>query len=379
MKAILRPVLFLTIVIVSVSLGSEDAVFDGGQRMTEEVIAKLDSLLEYDLEAYNLPGIVVGIWIPGEDCYLKAFGTADIKTGETRLFDDPLRIASITKTFTATVVLTLVDEGLMTTSDPISTYLPQFPDGDCITVRNLLRMRSGLYDYADQTLLEDWYDHPFKNYSIDSLIDVVASHSEEFETPGTRTVYCNANYTLLAKISELVTETPFKELVDERVLRPLGMNSTQYPDQENYLLQGSNRGYSWNQNTGEFEDKTEMNTSCANAGGAIISTMNDLNIYARALYLGTLLSPETQQHRLETEVFDGAAEFMQYGEGILRIGEFYGHNGTIFGFSTEMYYLPAEDAVIVVNVNRLDLDDVSRSGKVFAEVSRIIFPEYVSW
>ena len=379
MNVILKPVLFVAIVTVSASLGSSDAVFDGRQRLTDDVTAKLDSLLEYDLEAYNLPGIAVGIWIPGENSYLKTFGAANIETGEARLFDDPIRIASITKTFTATVLLTLVDEGLVSTSDPVSIYLPQFPGGDSITVRNLLRMRSGLFDYADEALLHNWYSHPFKNYSIDSLIDVVASHSGEFEAPGTRTVYCNANYTLLAKISELVTETPFEELVDERVFQPLGMNSTLYPDHGNYLLQGSNRGYSWNRNTGEFEDKTEMNTSCANAGGAIISTMNDLNIYARALYRGTLLSPETQQHRLETEVFDEAPEFMQYGEGILKIGEFYGHNGTIFGFSTEMYYLPAEDAVIVVNVNRLDLDDVSRSGKIFAEVSRVVFPGYVSW
>jgi D-alanyl-D-alanine carboxypeptidase len=107
--------------------------------------------------------------------------------------------------------------------------------------------------------------------------------------------------------------------------------------------------------------------------------MNDLEKYARALYQGALLSRETQQKRLETEVFKGAPPILQYGEGILKQGEFYGHNGTIFGFSTEMYYLPAEDSVIVINVNRLDLDDKSWSGGLFAAISRLVFPEHVSW
>ncbi len=76
---------------------------------------------------------------------------------------------------------------------------------------------------------------------------------------------------------------------------------------------------------------------------------------------------------------DAEPGFIQYGEGILRMGEFCGHNGTIFGFSSEMFYLPEKDVVILVNVNRLDVDDQSKSTDLFLAVSKIFFPEYVDW
>lgn len=366
---------------VSFSCGEEEPVPAPvtTQRMTPELVEELDTVIDSIAQAHDLPSVAVGIWIPGDEDYHRTFGVANLETGEARTFDDPFRIASITKTFTATVILTLVDEGLLSTSDPLSLYLPDFPDGDNITIRNLLRMRSGLVDFADSALLSDWYNNPFKYYPMDSLISVMASHSGEFVEPGTQTVYCNGNYTILARIAESVSGKSFTELVEERVFQPLGMTSTIYPDPDDHVLAGNNRGYSWDLATESFVDKTDLNTSCANAGGAIISCMHDLEIYARALYKGTLLSPQTQQSRLESEVFEGAPDFMQYGEGIIRFGEFYGHNGTIFGFSTEMYYLPAEDAVIVINVSRLDLDDVSQSGGIFGTVSKLVFPEYVSW
>jgi D-alanyl-D-alanine carboxypeptidase len=373
--------LAIMVIVVSVSCTTEESepVSVTAHRMTPELIEELDLFIDSTMQADNLPSVVIGIWIPDEGNYLRAFGTANIDTGEERLFDAPFRIASITKTFTATVILTLVDDGMISTSDPLSLYLPDFPNADNITIRNLLRMRSGLFDYADSTLLYDWYHNPFKYYPMDSLIGVIASHSDEFIEPGSITVYCNANYTLLARVAEIVSGKPFGDLVAERVTRPLGMTSTNYPDPEDYVLTGNNRGYSWDLYTESFVDKTDMNTTCANAGGAIISCMHDLEVYARALYQGTILTPETQQHRLETEVFEGAPDFMQYGEGILRYGEFYGHNGTIFGFSTEIFYLPAEDAVIVINVSRLDIDDISQSGIIFGRVSKLVFPEYVSW
>ncbi len=70
---------------------------------------------------------------------------------------------------------------------------------------------------------------------------------------------------------------------------------------------------------------------------------------------------------------------MGYGEGIEKLGNSWGHNGTIFGFSSEMFYLPEEDAVILVNVNRLDVDDQSKSTDLFLAVSKTFFPEYVDW
>jgi len=348
-------------------------------QLPSKLTMQLDHLIDSTMSAKNLPGVVVGVWIPGKANYLKAFGKANLETGTERQFDDPFRIASITKTFTATVVLSLVDDGLLNTSDSLLKYLPNFPNSENITIRNLLRMRSGIVDFADSKVLEEWYNDVHKNYSLDTLIDIMASCGNKFTEAGKETIYCNGNYTILAKVAEIVSDKSFASLVNEKVFQPLNLTSSSYPEPHKYNLESNNRGYSWENSSGSFADKTELNTSCANAGGAIISNMNDLEKYARALYQGALLSRETQQKRLETEVFKGAPPILQYGEGILKQGEFYGHNGTIFGFSTEMYYLPAEDSVIVINVNRLDLDDKSWSGGLFAAISRLVFPEHVSW
>ncbi len=348
-------------------------------QFSKELVEKLDQLIQTRMESDSLPSVVVGIWVPREGHYLKSFGKANLETGEDRQFETAFRIASITKTFTATVILSLADESLLKTSDLLSRYLPDFPHAKNITIRNLLRMRSGIVDYADAEILDEWYKDPQKNCDLDTLIEIMASHSKDFTQPGQKTSYCNGNYAILAKIAEIASGKSFKTLVEEKVFQPLKLTSTSYPKPDNYILNGNNRGYAWEASKNSFADKTELNTSCANAAGAIISNMRDLEIYVRALYKGTLLSAKTQQKRLETEPMDGAPSFCQYGEGILRLGEFYGHNGTIFGFSTEMFYLPAKDAVIIINVNRLDLDDHSKSGGLFGEISKTVFSDYVSW
>ena len=350
-----------------------------GPQLSEELTTKLDRLIDSTMQANNLPGVVVGIWIPNEGNYFKSYGKANLEAGTDRQFEAPFRIASITKTFTATVILSLVDDGLLSTSDPLSKFLPNFPNADNISIRNLLRMRSGIVDFADSAMLSEWYNNVNEYYDIDTLINIMATHGNEFNQAGQQTVYCNGNYTLLAKVAEIVSGKSFAALVYEKVFKPLNMTSTYYPDKNDFLLKGNNRGYSWEAAINGFVDKTELNTSCANAAGAIISNMHDLEIYARALYKGTLLSDSTQQKRLETEIFEGSSSTLQYGEGILKLGEFYGHTGTIFGFSTELFYLPAKDAVIIINVNRLDLDDHSKSGALFMLISKLIFPENVSW
>src|SRR5215204_2142915 len=115
------------------------------------------------------------------------------------------------------------------------------------------------------------------------------------------------------------------------------------------------------------------------AGGAIISTLSDLRPYARAVCGGGLLERKTQKARLRSDPMAGEPDFVRYGQGLAFLGDWCGHNGTIFGFSSEMFYLPEEEAVIVVNVNRLDLDDESKSREIFLRVSKILFPEHVDW
>ncbi|MBA3472937.1 MAG: beta-lactamase family protein [Rubrobacter sp.] len=346
--------------------------------LTDANIQTVNDLIAKEMEDKNLPGVVVGVWTPDEGEYVTAQGTANLDTGREREPEDPFRIASITKTFTGTAILQLVDEGKLSKSDPLSTWYPDFPNADEITVDDLLRMRSGMVDpYASDDFLQSYYDNPETNITPEDMIKAAMARADEFEPPDQKTEYNNLNFVLLGEIVGKVSGSDLGTRISQGIFEPLGMENSLYPT--NDQLPGELHGYSLNSETNEFEDKTILNPGVPGAAGAIISDVTDMRNYGRALCTGDLLEPETQAARLETQQMDGEADFIKYGEGILQLGKFCGHNGTIFGFSSEMFYLPEEDTVILVNVNRLDVDDQSKSTDLFLAISKTFFPEYVDW
>ena len=318
------------------------------------------------------------MWVPNEGEYVTAQGTANLDTGREREPDDPFRIASITKTFTATAILQLVDKGRLSKSDKLSTWYPDFPNADKITVDDLLRMRSGIVDpFEDKDFLQYYYDNPEANITAEDSIEASAAKADEFEPPDQKTDYNNLNFILLQEIVRKVSGNDLGVQVAQNIFEPLGMENSLYP--ANDQLPGELRGYALDPETEQFEDKTILNPAVPGGAGAIISDLSDLRTYARALCAGDLLQPDAQQVRLEAEQMDDEPDFIQYGEGVVLLGKFCGHNGTIFGFSSEMFYLPEEDAIIVVNVNRLDADDESKSTDLFLAISKTLFPEHVDW
>ena len=335
-------------------------------------VQKLDKAIEAEMRANNLPSVAVAAWIPGRGNYVVAKGQANLSMGEPRRVDDPFRIASITKTFIATAILQLVDQGKLSKTDRLSKWYPGFPNADLITVDDLLRMRSGIPDSADPTFIDEYYANPLMNLAADDMINRAAARPQEFTAPGGITRYTNVNFIILEQIVVKTTHRQIGTYLSDAIFKPLKMNRSSYPTGTS--VPGPLRGYSLNAATGQLEDRTVLNPTPAGGAGAMISTVSDLRNYARALCRGTLLKPATQAARLQTAPLEGTA---RYGEGIATLGPFCGHNGTIFGFSSEMWYLPAKDAVIVINVNRLDKDDKSQSSGVFAAVARVLFPDLI--
>jgi D-alanyl-D-alanine carboxypeptidase len=329
------------------------------------------------MEQGNLPSVVVGVRAPGEGEYVTAKGEANLETGEQRGLGQPFRIASITKTFTATAVLQLVDEGRLKTSDTLSEWYPDFPNAEKITVDDLLRMRSGIPDFVDEKFMKNWYAHPRADVTAQDSIERSDKKVDQFKAPDQQTVYTNTNYLLLQEIVRKVSGEPLGARIAEGILQPLDMDDSYYATDDG--LPGTLRGYSWNPQSKEFQDKTVLNPAVPGGAGAMISTLSDLRPYAKALCEGDLLEPETQKARLRSDPIEGDPDFVRYGQGLVFLGDWCGHNGTIFGFSSEMFYLPQEDAVVVINVNRLDLDDQSKSTEIFLGVSKILFPEHVDW
>ena len=348
-----------------------------GERFSEENLRKVDEFVAQQMKQQNLPSVVVGVWAPAEGHYLTARGKANLETGEQRGLGQPFRIASITKTFTATAVLQLVDEGKLKTSDKLSKWYPNFPNADKITVDDLLRMRSGIPDFTDEEFMKDWYAHPQADITAKDTIERSAKKVDQFKAPGQETVYTNTNYVLLQEIVGKVSGEPLGDRIDEGILRPLGMDDSFYATEDG--LPGTLQGYSWDPKSKEFQNKTVLNPAVPGGAGAMVSTLADLRPYAKALCEGDLLEAKTQKERLRSYPMEGDPPFVRYEQGLVFLGEWCGHNGTIFGFSSEMFYLPQEEVVILVDVNRLDLDDQSKSTNIFLGVSKILFPEHVDW
>ncbi len=343
---------------------------------TTKITSELDSLISSIMSEEELPSVAISIEVDG-DIYNYNAGYENMETLTERKLDSPFRIASITKTFTGTLILMLANEGQLSINDPLIKYFPDFPNAENISLKNLLMMRSGITDYADADFLKLIYDDPFLEFEQDSLIAMSAEQGDTFTDPDEKTEYRNINFTLLGRIVEIITKNDLKTEFNNRIIIPYGMTNTYYPSAGDYTLPETLRGYSREEDT--FKDITELNPLWAGAAGAMISTLADLRIFAREMFFGFNLTNELQDERLQTKAFFEQPDWFAYGEGICRLGDFWGHNGTIFGFSTEMWYLPEMDATIIINVNRLDLDDHSKSTSIFLQVSKLLFPEHVQW
>jgi D-alanyl-D-alanine carboxypeptidase len=203
---------------------------------SDDTVERLDRAIAKQMQENNLPGVVVGVWMPGEREYVVARGKANLKTGEQRDINDPFRIASVTKTFTATAILQLVEQGKLSKSDKLSKWYPEFPNAERITIEHLLRMQSGIAEPNSSDVI-DLYNSP------EERIEASAKQGYVFGTPGQRTEYNNINYILLGEIVSTSTGNDTGVQITKIILKPLGMRSTVYPTNNDFP--GDLHGYSY--------------------------------------------------------------------------------------------------------------------------------------
>lgn len=320
----------------------------------EPATRQLDAAIDQAAREHNLPSAAIGIRIPGQGSYLRVVGAADLQTGARRTADQPFRIASLTKTFTATAILLLVDRGQLRKTDPVSTWFPGFPDAARITLDDLLRMRSGIASPSDETLMEQVYDDPLAAApSLSEQMAQSAALAAQFKAPGQESVYSNLGYLMLGGILEAASGQTPGAFITTNIVERLGLSGTSYPT--GFGLPGGLHGYGWDAVSAKFQDKTEFNPALAGTAGAMTSTVADLQTYVVALCTGALLTPATQAARMAAQTLVGSTT--AYGEGLINSDGVCGHSGTIPGFNTDMYYLEKSGAAVVVSVNRLDRDD----------------------
>lgn len=336
---------------------------------TPDVANRLNVEIEGILKKNNLPSVAVAISVPGKGQYAFVEGLADLKSGTARTAAQPFRIASITKPFAATAILVLVDQGKLHKSDVIAKWYPRFPNANRITIDDLLRMRSGIPAPNDDEVLARVYDAPLAAAaSFAEEMESYAKLKAQFKPPNTVGVYTDFNYDILADIVKRITGRDIGELITETVIVPLKLTHSSYPTGTG--VPGGLHGYGWNPETKRFDDKTLFNPPLAGAAGAVISNIDDLHTFARALCTGTLLRPATFKERMEGQPLEGTNAL--YGEGVAMGDGVCGHSGTINGYSTDMYYFEKLHATLVISVNRLDRDNESQSTAILGAVSKVM-------
>ena len=269
----------------------------------------------------------------GRRSWSGAAGVRDIERGGRPSPNGHFRIGSVTKTFVATVVLQLVDEGEVALDDPIAEHLPGLvPGGERITVRELLNHSSHLYDYMSEPgySTNRWRgDARFRSYQPRELLKV--AFAKKLPDDG-KWHYSNTNYVVLGLLVEKLTGRPYGEEVERRVLRPLGLRHTVVPGDRAGLPAPHAKGY---EPLPALVDATRMNPSLDWAAGEMISTAADLEKFMSAL-LGGKLTSKTSLRAMRTTVETGAG--FGYGLGLqayrLPCGTVWGHSGELIGYLT---------------------------------------------
>ncbi|WP_329575774.1 beta-lactamase family protein [Kitasatospora sp. NBC_01250] len=295
-------------------------------------------------------------------------GQADTSTGAPAVRNDAFRIASLTKTFTATVLLQLAGEGRLSLDDSVDHWLPGVVsgngnDGSRITVRQLLQHTSGIYDYThDLPVLAStsgFLANRFTSYTPAQLVAIAMRHAPSF-APGTDWQYSNTNYILAGMIINRVTGHTWQDEVTARIIRPLGLRHTSAPVADPFIPGPHLHGYS-TFGSGPTIDVTALNPTLGDAAAEIISTTADLTTFYTALMRGQLLAP-AQLAQMESTVPAPLWPGARYGLGLWWVplscgGGYYGHSGGAPGYNTLVGATPdGQRAAVVASTGDGDAD-----------------------
>jgi D-alanyl-D-alanine carboxypeptidase len=319
------------------------------QPMDDALAQRLDTAVNQAMTAAGVPGSIIGIWGP-DGTYARAFGVADKTTRDPMKTDFYSRIGSVTKTFTVTAVLQLADEGKLGLDDPIAEFVDGVPLGDRITLRQLARMQSGLFNYsASPEFQKAMFADPRRPFTPHELLDYAFAQPNKFP-PGEGFEYCNTNTILLGLVVQKVGGQPLHSYIHDHILAPLGMSDTSFPT-TNAFPDPHAQGYTVQTANGKEADATDWDPSWGWAAGAMISTLDDMRIWAAALATGKLLTPQMQAQRLQTVGSPGMPPQDGYGLGIFNLGGWIGHNGSLPGYQTVVVYLPQKQTTLVILTN----------------------------
>jgi CubicO group peptidase (beta-lactamase class C family) len=329
--------------------------------LAQDHAAKIQELLTVAQKYRQFNGTVL-VAENGKVVYKGAYGAANMEWNIPNTADTRFRLGSITKQFTATVIMQLVEQGKIKLDAKLSDYLPDYrkDTGSKVTIHHLLTHTSGIPSYTSQP---GFFENVSRNpYKVDEFVKKYASGDLEFE-PGSKYTYNNSGYFLLGAIIEHVTGKPYEQVLKENIFDPLGMKNTGY-DHYGTIIPKRAAGYI--KTAGGYANAPYLDMSIPYAAGSLYSTVEDLYLWDQALYTDKLLTEQSKTLMYKPFLNDYAygwvvtnASFKQNDQPVPVIT----HNGGINGFSTNIVRFPKEKNLIVLldNSNSEYIDRLSDS------------------
>jgi D-alanyl-D-alanine carboxypeptidase len=322
------------------------------QRPAAQLVSELNGLLSPRFPTDG-PGAAVVVVKDGRVIFRKGYGMANLELKTPMQPDMVFEIGSITKQFTSTAILMLVEQGKLSLDDDLHKYLPDYPDkGAKISIENLLTHTSGIKSYTDDL---KWQGTWRQDLTVQQIIDITKDDPLEFP-PGSKWKYDNTGYILLGAIIEKVTGLSYADYVRKNIFEPLGMKHSYYGS-NSAVIPGRASGYS--RNGGNWVHATYLSMSQPYAAGALMSSVDDLAIWDAAVSAGKLLSKASWDHAFTPyKLIDGDDTHYGFGWSIEAYDghSIVRHNGGIFGYVSEVARLP-DDHVYVAMLTNSDAHD----------------------
>ena len=299
---------------------------------------KLDSLFTI-LEENNRFFGSVAVSQGNEIIYTKAIGFADLDAKVANDKDTKFRIGSISKTFTATLLMKAIELGKVNLDDTIDTYFPGIINADQITVRHLLNHRSGIANFTDRNYM-NWHT---ESITQAALLDTIITKGIDFK-PDEDFTYSNSNYVLLTFILEKIFDEPYEQILDEHIVKALGLANTKYGSAINV---SENEAKSYHMKS-DWKEHSQDDMSIPLGAGGIVSTPSDLCLFIKALFNGKLISSASLDQM--KPVGDAWYGFALYGTPFHN-NKGWGHGGNIDAFASNLIYFEESDISIALSCN----------------------------
>lgn len=337
--------------------------------------SEVASALEVLVDRHGLPGAQAVVSDRGRR-WVVAAGVGDVEQRTPFPDDGRVRIGSNTKTFAATVMLQLVAEGKIDLDAPVERYLPgvvrgEGIDGNRITIRNLLQHTSGLPDFSELVDAEI-RANPLAQFDIGELVHRTMALPPQFQ-PGAKWYYCNTNYLVAGMVIEKVTASTIDREITRRIIEPLGMQATYFPERGDTVLRDPHpKGYLLVDGT--RVDITRLEVSGIGAAGAMVSTGADLNTFFNALLSGQLLPPAQLAEMKKTVPLEVPGPPLGYGLGLMRRTlscgkDSWGHGGDIDGFQTRGG-VTEDGRAVTVSVNQIPAD-IEKIDEIIVDIVKV--------